>query len=151
MVLREDDTQWMIYRPETVAAAFDAMNAAALVFFGAWLQKEAQREPGDISEALKIIGPIMSKIGEARQQINAGLAPNDVPDVMVHAQRQWNKYAMWRDTHSLPPEFVGDALDELAAAMAYLDERTMETGTNHPRWNSNLLTGTPCVTCGRDA
>ncbi len=151
MVLREDDTQWMIYRPETVAAAFEALNAAALVMFGVWLQKQAQREPGDIAEALKVIGPIMEKIGTARQQINGGLAPNDVPDDMVHAQGQWNKYALWRDTHSLPVEFVGDALDELAAAMAYLDQRTMETGTNHPRWNSNLLTGTPCPECGRAA
>lgn len=151
MVLREDDRQWLIYQPDRVAAAFEALNAASLVMFGAWLQKQAQREPAEIAEALKIIGPIMSKIGEARQQINGGLAPNDVPDVMVHAQGAWNKYAIWRESKGLPPEFVGEALDELAAAMSYLDQRTQETGTNHPRWNSNLLTGKPCLTCGRAA
>lgn len=150
MALRTDDRQWMIYDPESVAAAFEAMNAAALVMFGAWLQRLSSNTPKELEEHLGNIGSILYKIGEARQQINAGLASNDVPDELVRAQKAWDIIARWRDNHGgLPIEAVIAAADELSAALTYLDQRTMETGTDHPRWNSRIVSGIPCRECGR--
>ncbi len=150
MPLRSDDSQWLIHDPESVAAVFEALNAAALVMFGAWLQKLSPNVPTKMQDHLGNIGSILYKIGEARQQINAGLAPNDVPDVLVHAQKAWNVIALWRqDPLSVPFEAVERAADELSAALTYLDQRTMETGTDHPRWNSRIISGQPCGECGR--
>ena len=150
MALRKDDRQWMIYHPEAVAAVFEAMNAAALVMFGAWLQQTSPNVSIQMAEHLGNMGSILYRIGDARQQINAGLAPNDVPDELVHAQKAWNMVALWRqDPHSVPEETVLAALDELDGALTYLDQRTMETGTNHPRWNALLVAGQHCECCGR--
>lgn len=150
MVLRTDPTQFMIYDPETVGLVFEALDAAALVMMGAWMQRSAAQEVRSIGDPLNNIGGIIGRIGEARQQINAGLAPNDVPDALVHAQRLWNLYAQWRaNSGSVPQENVVAALDELSGAMTYLDQRTHETGTDHPRWNARMVSGQPCKTCGR--
>ena len=150
MALRTDENSWMIYDPESVAAVFEAMNAAALVMFGAWLQKTSPNTPVELEDSLGNIGSILHKIGEARQQINAGLAPNDVPDELVRAQETWNVIARWRDDYGgMPIEAVIKAADDLSAALTYLDQRTMETGTDHPRWNSRIVSGIPCRECGR--
>ncbi len=151
MALRTDNRQWMIYDPESVAAAFEAMNAAALVMFGAWLQKPSSQVPTrELRDSLGIIGNVLFKVGEARQQINAGLAPNDVPDVLVNAQELWNVIAEWRENPNKVPYFkVVEAADQIAGALTYLDQRTMETGTDHPRWNSRIISGQPCKECGR--
>jgi len=150
MVLRKDTKQFMIYQPDRVAAAFEALTAASYVQFGAWLQKEAARLPSALRDSVGNIGAIWSQIGEARQQINAGLAPNDVPDPLVYAQKNWDLFARWReDPNTVPYDQVVEAMEELQGAMVYLHERTKETGTNHPRWNAGLLTGTPCPSCGR--
>ena len=151
MALRTDDRSWMIYDPETVTAVFEAMNAAALVMFGAWLQRPSPNMPVELRDHLGNIGSIIYKIGEARQQINAGLAPNDVPDQLVWAQEAWNMIALWRENRGgLPIEVVTKAADDLSAALTYLDQRTMETGTNHPRWNALLVAGQHCDCCGRN-
>ncbi len=150
MALRTDDRSWMIHDPASVAAVFEAMNAAALVMFGAWLQKPSPNVPYKMQEHLGNIGSIMHKIGEARQQINAGLAPNDVPDELVRAQKAWDKIAVWRkDPLTGHLAAVERAADDLSAALTYLDQRTMETGTDHPRWNSRIVSGQPCGECGR--
>ncbi len=150
MALRTDDGSWMIYDPESVAAAFEAMNAAALIMFGAWLQKPSRNVPSELRDSLGTIGSVLFKVGEARQQINAGLAPNDVPDVLVNAQGLWNVIAEWReDPRLVPMEKVIEAADQIAGALTYLDQRTMETGTDHPRWNSRIVSGQPCSECGR--
>jgi len=140
----------MIYDPETVAAVFEAMSAASLVMFCTWLQKPSPNVPVKMREHLGNIGSILHKIGEARQQINAGLAPNDVPYQLVMAQSAWNVIALWReDPASIPIETVERAADDISAALTYLDQRTMETGTDHPRWNSRIVSGQPCGECGR--
>ena len=150
MALRTNDESWMIYDPESVAAAFEAMNAAALVMFGAWLQKPSANVPSELRDSLGTIGSVLFKVGEARQQINAGLEPNDVPDVLVNAQGLWNVIAEWRENPRLVPmEKVVEAADQIAGALTYLDQRTMETGTDHPRWNSRIVSGQPCIECGR--
>lgn len=150
MVLRDDLSQFTIYDPDVVSDAFEAMDAAALVMMGAWMGKAAVTEPRSIADPLNNIGAILNRIGEARQLINAGLAPNDVRDSLVHAQRAWNLYAQWRaNPGSVPQERVVDALDELSGALTYLDQRTHETGTNHPRWTSRKVSGQPCPECGR--
>ncbi len=149
MVLRQDPDQFMIYDPDTCADVFKTMDAASLVMMGAWMGKAAATEPRSIADPLNNIGAIINRIGDARQQIYAGLAPNDVPDTLVHAQRLWNRYAMWRDDPgSVPQEDVVAALDELSGALTYLDQRTHETGTDHPRWNAQLVSGA-CRHCGR--
>lgn len=149
MVLRTDPGQFMIYDPDTVADVFKTMDAAALVMMGAWMQRTATAEVRSIGDPLNNMGGILGRIGDARQQINAGLAPNDVPDSLVHAQRSWNLYAQWRaDPGSVPQERVVNALDSLSGALTYLDQRTHETGTDHPRWNSQLVSGA-CRHCGR--
>ena len=148
--LRVDPTQFMIHDPETVVFVYEALDAAALIMMGAWMQRAAGTEPPSISDPLNNIGGIIGRIGEARQQINGGLATNDVPDALVQAQRLWNVYAVWRDNPgSVPQERVVAALDELSGAMTYLDQRTHETGTNHPRWNARTVSGQPCDCCGR--
>jgi len=150
MALRTDDRSWMIYDPASVAAAFEAMVAAALIMFGAWLQKPSANVPSELRDSLGTIGSVLFKVGEARQQINAGLAPNDVPDVLVNAQGLWNVIARWReDPRLVPMEQVVEAADQIAGALTYLDQRTMETGTDHPRWNSRIVSGQPCRECGR--
>ena len=150
MALRDDDRQWMIYDPAVVAAVFEATNAASLVMFGAWLQKPSSRVPKELQEHLGNMGAVLHRIGEARQQINAGLEPNDVPDELVWAQEAWNVIALWRqDPNKVPYPKVVAAADELSAALTYLDQRTMETGTDHPRWNSRIVSGQPCTECGR--
>ena len=151
MALRTDDRSWIIYDPAVVTAVFNATNAASLVMFGAWLQKPSSRVPRDLAEHLGNIGAILHRIGEARQQINAGLAPNDVPDELVWAQKAWDVIALWREDPNKVPYFkVVEAADELSAALTYLDQRTMETGTDHPRWNSLLVAGQHCDCCGRN-
>jgi len=150
MVLRDDLRQFTIYDPETVTAAFDALDAAALVMFGAWLERAAARVPSQARDDLGVIGTTLSNIGDARQQINAGLAPNDVPDRLVAAQRMWDVVSRWnRDPRSVPESTLVEVVDQFAGAMAYLNQRTMDTGTNHPRWNSRIVSGQPCETCGR--
>lgn len=150
MVLRTDDRQWTIYDPETVTAVFRAFEANALVMYGAWLQKMAARLPKSVGDNTGTAGKIVEKIGGARKQIQAGLAPNDVTDQMAHAQRLLNALDMWLDNPgSVPQEIVADAMDELAAALAYLDNRAMEHGTNHPRYTSKLISGEICESCGR--
>ena len=150
MALRTNDRSWMIHDPETVAAVFEAMNAAALVMFGAWLQQTSPNVSVELREHLGNMGSILYKIGEARQEINAGLASNDVPDQLVWAQEAWNVIALWRENRGgMPIEAVVKAADELSAALTYLDQRTMETGTDHPRWNSRIVSGQPCTECGR--
>ncbi len=151
MALRTDDRSWMIHDPQSVAAVFEAMNAAALVMFGAWLQRPSPNVPTKMQEHLGNMGSILYKIGEARQQINAGLAPNDVPDELVRAQKAWDKIAVWRkDPLTGHLAAVERAADDLSAALTYLDQRTMETGTNHPRWNALLVAGQHCDCCGRN-
>ncbi len=151
MALRTDDRSWMIYDPETVTAVFEAMNAAALVMFGAWLQRPSPNVTAKMQEHLGNIGAILYKIGEARQQINAGLEPNDVPDQLVQAQTAWNIIALWRQNpYGMPIELPEQAADDISAALTYLDQRTMETGTNHPRWNALLVAGQHCDCCGRN-
>ena len=151
MALRTDDRSWMIHDPETVTAVFEAMNAAALVMFGAWLQRPSPNVPAKMQDHLGNMGSILYRIGEARQEINAGLAPNDVPNQLVMAQEAWNVIALWRQSPGkFPFEVAENAADELSAALTYLDQRTMETGTNHPRWNSLLVAGQHCDCCGRN-
>ena len=150
MALRTDDRSWMIHDPAAVAAVFEAMNAAALVMFGAWLQRPSPNVTAKMQEHLSNMGSVLYKIGEARQQINAGLASNDVPDVLVQAQTAWNVIALWRQNpYGMPIELPEKAADDLSAALTYLDQRTMETGTDHPRWNSRIISGQPCTECGR--
>jgi len=150
MALRTDGRQWIIYKPDAVDMVFQAMQAAALVQFGAWLERRAKSLPSQLQDNIGIIGKIVSDIGEARQLINAGLAPNDVPDELVMAQRGWDRFNVWlRDPASVPMNEVADVVDQIAAALVYLNERTHDTGTNHPRWNSRLVSGQPCEECGR--
>lgn len=150
MVLRDDIRQFTIYDPETVSAVFEALDAAALVMFGAWLQKVAGRSPSTIKDNLGQIGVVVANIGEARQQINAGIAPNEVSDRLVAAQRSWDEFSRWiQDPSSVSPDHVADVIDQFSGAMAYLNERTHDTGTNHPRWNSRIVSGQPCESCGR--
>ena len=119
--------------------------------FGAWLQRPSPNMPVELRYHLGNIGSIIYKIGEARQQINAGLAPNDVPDQLVWAQEAWNMIALWRENRGgLPIEVVTKAADDLSAALPYLDQRTMETGPTHPRWNALLVAGQHCDCCGRN-
>jgi hypothetical protein len=149
MVLRADDAQFMIYQPDRVGAAFEAMNAAALVMFGAWLQKVAKSHGGNMEDHLGHIGTVMSEIGFARTQINAGLH-QDVPDVLVHAQRLWDEFSKYQhEPNAASYTDATAALEQLDGALTYLHERTMETGTDHPRWNSRIVSGIPCEHCGR--
>lgn len=150
MVLRTDDSQFMIYQPEKVGAAFEALNAAALVMFGAWLQQIAGKHGGAMQDHIGHIGVVMNGIGFARQQINAGKAPNDVPDDLVRAQELWDRFSQYlREPSNATYAAAVAALEELDGAITYLHERTMETGTNHPRWNSRIVSGQPCEACGR--
>ncbi len=150
MALRTDDRQWLIYDPHTVDMVFKALEASALVMFGAWMQQKAATLPAEIASNVGRIGVVLSKIGDARQQIQAGLAPNMVPDELVEAQRGLNEFMLFLDKgDSAAWERLVASLDEIAAAMAYLDERTTDTGTNHPRWNSRLVSGQSCDKCGR--
>lgn len=147
MALTQDDRQWLIYDPNTVDSVLKAIEASALVMYGAWLQGMATRLPSTLADSVGTLGVVTSKIGESRQQIQAGLSVNDVPDELVAAQRALDELAKWLQDRSTPVP-VG-AIDELAGAMKYLDERTMDTGTNHPRWNSRIVSGQPCESCGR--
>ena len=150
MALRADDRQWLIYEPHTVDMVFKALEASALVLFGAWMQRRAATLPADIASNVGKIGVVLSKIGDARQQIQAGLSPNVVPDELVEAQRGLNEFMLFLDNEtSADFDRLVKSLDEIAAAMAYLDERTSGTGTNHPRWNSRLVSGQSCDKCGR--
>ena len=150
MVLRDDLRQFTIYDPEVVTAVFDALDAASLVMFGAWLQRLAGRAPSTMRDNLGTIGTVISSVGEARQQINAGLAPNDVSDRLVAAQRSWDVVSRWlQDPSSVSQDRLNDVLDQFAGALSYLNERTHDTGTNHPRWNSRIVSGEPCESCGR--
>ena len=150
MSLRTDDRQWTIYDPHTIDMVFQAMQAAALVQFGAWLEQKAGSLPTVLKDNIGTIGTVLSEIGELRQQVNAGLRRNDVPDELVAAQRGWNRFAVWlRDPSAVPMNEVVDVIDQIAAAMAYLNERAHDTGTFHPGWPAKLVTGLPCETCGR--
>ncbi len=150
MALRTDDRQWLIYQPDTVDLVFQAMQAAALVQFGAWLQRRARSLPSQLRGNIGTIGTAMFRIGEARQEINAGLAPNDVPDGLVEAQRGWDRFNRWlRDPTSVPIGEVADVADQVAAALAYLIERLEDQGTNHPGWSNRIALSQPCKECGR--
>jgi hypothetical protein len=150
MDLRTDDRQFVIYDPNTVTFAFQALDAAAIVMFGAWLERQAALQPSSLGGNMGVIGKALSNIGEARQQINAGLAPNDVPDELAYSQRMWDVVSQWNQNPGVVNvEEVGRILDQFAGAMAYLNQRTMDTGTNHPRWNSRIVSGQPCEECGR--
>ncbi len=150
MALRTDDRQWIIYDPNTVDLVFKAVEASALVMFGAWLQKLAATLPAEIASNVGRIGVVLSKIGDARQQIQAGLAPNVVPDELIEAQRGLNELMLFLERNeSADFDRLVRSLDEIAAAMTYLDERTADTGTNHPRWNSRIVSGQPCDKCAR--
>lgn len=150
MALRTDDRQWTIYDPHTVEQIFKALEASALVMFGAWLQHRAGTLPAALHTNVGVIGSALHDMGEARQQIQAGLAPNDVPDELVHAQRGLDLFMRWlKDPSSVPIEKVEGVMDEMAGAMQYMNKRTHDTGTNHPRWNSRLVSGESCKECGR--
>jgi hypothetical protein len=150
MVLRSDDRQWTIYDPHTVEQVFKALEASALVMFGGWLQLKAGKMPSTLRTNVGVVGSALSDMGEARQQIQAGLAPNVVTDELVNAQRGLDVFMQWiQDPSSVPMEEVSAVMDEIAGAMAYMNERTHDTGTNHPRWNSRLVSGQPCGSCGR--
>lgn len=139
----------MIYQPDRVGAAFEAMNAAALVMFGAYLQKISKNYSGDLGDHLGHLGTVVSEVGFARTQINAGLH-QDVPDVLVAAQRLWDTFVQFQhDPSSTGAIAATQALEQLDGALTYLHERTMETGTDHPRWNSRIVSGIPCEHCGR--
>ena len=146
--LRTDDRQWTIYDPHTIDMVFKALNAASLVMFGAWLERRAASLPASLASNIGTIGSVLGNIGESRQRINAGLAPNDVPDELVHSTRNWDTFVRWlHDPSAVPLSIVESAVDELAAAMAYLNERTNDTGTHHPSWNAQLVSD-QCK-CGR--
>ena len=150
MALRTDDRQWLIYDPHTVDMVFKALEASALVMFGAWMQRRAGTLPAEIASNVGRIGVVLSKIGAKRQQIQAGLTANDVPDELIEAQLGLNEFMLFLDNSSSADwERLVASLDEIAAAMTYLDERTSDTGTNHPRWNSRLVSGESCESCGR--
>ncbi len=150
MGLRQDERQWLIYDPNTVELVFKALEASALVMYGEWLQMRAKGSGSLIGESMARIGTVLSKMGDARQQIQAGLAPNDVPDELVEAQRGLDLLNRWlQNPNSVSASKVAEVVDQIAAAMTYMDERTKDTGTNHPRWNSRLVSGQPCKSCGR--
>lgn len=148
--LRTDERQFLIYDPNTVDHVFKAVEAAAVFMFGAWLQRKAALYPTQISDNMGTIGTILSKAGKKRMEIQAGLAANDVPDELVRAQRMWNIVQQWnRQPGSVPESEVVEVLDQFAGALAYLDQRNQSTGTNHPKWNSGLVSGQICESCGR--
>ena len=149
MALRTDERQWLIYDPHTVDMAFKALEASALFMYGNWLQSMAKRLPTELSTNIGQIGVVIAKIGDARQQIQAGLAPNDIPDELVEAQRGLDLFHRWLEDNNVPMGEVVEVIDQLAGAMTYLDQRTHDTGTNHPRWNSRLVSGQSCESCGR--
>ncbi len=150
MGLRTDDRQWLIYQPDTIDLVVQALQAAALVQFGAWLERRARSLPSQLRGNIGTIGAIVSEIGELRQQVNAGLRKNDVPDGLVEAQRGWDRFNHWlKDPTSVPVEEVTDVVDQVAAALAYLNERAHDTGTFHPGWPAKIVTGIPCEMCGR--
>ena len=150
MALRYDDRQWLIYDPEVCEHVLEAMTAAALVMFGGWLQQYAATLPADLRDNIGQMGTVVAEVGNARQEINAGLAPNDVPDSLVKAQRMWNVITRWRANPATTRYVdVVEAADQLAGALTYVHQRTHQTGTNHPRWNSLLVAGQPCDKCGR--
>lgn len=150
MVLRQDERQWLIYNPHTVEQVFKVVEAAGLIALGAFLQKRAPNLPSALRDNVGTLGVLADRFGEARQEIQAGLAPNAVSDDLVVSQRGWDVFARWlRDPSSVPLEEVADVMDQITAAMVYLDEKTHSTGTNHPRWNSRLISGEPCKECGR--
>ena len=150
MALRTDDRQWTIYDPNTVDMVFKALEASALVMFGGWLQQRAASLPASLASNIGTIGTVMSNIGEARQQIQAGLASNEVLDELVEAQRGWDLFVRWlHNPTSVPIDQVEGIVDQVAAAMQYMDTRTRDTGTDHPRWNSRLVSGQLCESCGR--
>lgn len=150
MALRTDGRQWLIYQPDTVEAVFKALQASALVMYGAWLQQRAATLPAALSGNVGQIGAVLGKVGDARQQIQAGLAPNDVPDELVAAQRGWDTFVRWlHNPSNNDVDMVAQAVDEIAGAVTYMDQRTLDTGTNHPRWNSRLVSDQPCESCGR--
>ena len=147
--LRKDDAQFLIYDPNTVTHIAEVVQAAALVMFGAWLERRADKSTPTMRNSMGTIGVVASKWGEARKEINAGLAPNDVSDELVRATRMWDVVDRWISGIPTDPAVVESVLEQFAGAMAYLDERTHETGTNHPRWNSRIVSGQPCKSCGR--
>ncbi|KKK71706.1 hypothetical protein LCGC14_2911250 [marine sediment metagenome] len=148
--MRTDDRQFLIYDPHTVDMVFKALEASAVYMYGAWLQRRASSLPSALGDNVGTVGAILSKIGDARQQIQAGLAPNDVPDELVHAQRGWDLFVRWlHDPTSVPFNEVVDAVDQVAGAMVYVDQQTQDTGTNHPWYFSLLVAGQSCKECGR--
>jgi len=150
MALRTDDRQWIIYDPHTVDMVFKALEASALFMYGNWLQEMSKKMPAALAENIGQVGIVLAKMGEARQQIQAGLAPNEVPDELVEAQRGLDLFHRWlKNPNSVPFDKVADIIEQVAGAMTYMDERTSDTGTNHPRWNSRLVSGQPCKECGR--
>ena len=150
MALRTDDRQWLIYDPHTVDMVFKALEASALFMYGNWLQELAKKMPSGLSGNIGQVGVVLAKMGDARQQIQAGLAPNEVSDELVQAQRGLDVFHRWlKDHNSVPFDRVVDVIDQVAGAMTYMDERTVDTGTDHPRWNSRLVSGQPCKECGR--
>lgn len=154
MALRSDLRQWLIYDPQTVEDVLDVLEASALVMFGSWLQQRARNLPTVVGDNLGTLGSVLWEIGNARQQINAGLAPtehlNEATDTHVAAQQGWDKFVRWiQGDTSIPVEDVAAVIDEISGAAAYLHQRTTETGTNHPRWVSRLVAGRPCSSCGR--
>ena len=153
VALRTDERSWMIYDPHTVEMVFEAASASALVGYGLYLQSPAvlQRLRNErVRRSVTEIGSVLVNIGEARQEINAGLAPNDVPDGLVEAQRGLDLFNReLQHPGSVPNEALEGVMDQIAAALVYLDQRTRDNGTNHPRWNSLLVAGASCDKCGR--
>ena len=150
MALRTDNRQWLIYNPNTVDMVFKALEASALVMYGGWLQQRARRLPSGLSGNVGTLGAILAKMGDARQQIQAGLAPNDVPDELVESQRGLDLFVRYLNgDRSVDFETVVNVIDQITAAMSYMDQRVQDTGTNHPRSYSMLVQNKPCESCGR--
>lgn len=155
--LRTDGRQYLIYDAETCSAVLRALEASAVYMYGKWLESIAGGLPTPVKSSVGTIGSVLKQMADARMEINSETTKNperynEVPRELVMAQRNLDLFARWvNDRNSVPYDQVVAAMDEVAGAIQYIHQRTMElpTGTDHPRWTAREVSGVPCKTCGR--
>lgn len=124
MSLRQDEKQWMIYQEDSVKPAIDAVKSLLMA-----LGAEALKSNPDL--VLRAFGTFGEQVTDTHLRYwNGGYSEKPDGRYLVAGEHLARIYAWLSDEGERPDQ----ALDELHAAVVWLNKRAKDAGVSGPGW-----------------